>query len=121
MIYSGNIFCCKICSLILLKAHLRQEASLTKSLDETLSKFVQQQQETLQIAAAHYRERGRTPENFSRQKMSGKPLVRSLSENSPRQNAIPIIRLALLFCWAILVLSPQGLNKIVKNSEKINC
>ena len=72
------------------KAHLRQEASLTKSLDETLSKFVQQQQETLQIAAAHYRERGRTPENFSRQKMSGKPPVRSLSENSPRQNGKPI-------------------------------
>ena len=29
-----------------------------------------------------------------------------------------VIRLALLFCWAILVLSPQGLNKTVKNRKK---
>ena len=30
-------------------------------------------------------------------------------------------RLALFFCWAILVLATQGLNKIIKTSPKINC
>ena len=32
-----------------------------------------------------------------------------------------VVRPAHLFCSAILVLSPQGLNKIVKTSPKINC
>lgn len=66
------------------KAFLRKEVSIAKSLDEKMNKLIEQQQETLQIAAASFKPRGRTPDNFSKNKISGKPQSRSHSATSQK-------------------------------------
>ena len=69
------------------KAYLRREASLTKNLDDKLSSFMEQQQqqqhEILQIAAATFKQRGRSLDKFSKDKKS---FNRSTSENSNKSS-----------------------------------
>ena len=69
------------------KAFLRKELSITKTLDEKLSKLAEQNEEVLQIAAANFANRGRTSEKFSKNKYGDKPTTRSLSWHQRKKAA----------------------------------
>ena len=66
------------------KAHLRKELSVAKGLEEKLEKFMEATQ--MQIAAAHFKERARTAENFNKKKSYEKSQSRSASASSQKSS-----------------------------------